>query len=334
MTHASQDIVTRITLIASLLSCGSGLTSHAQSQTVAAVTSGDHNIIVDGVRLWFHVAGRTDGGVSPVVFLHGGPGYNSASFRIMAGPSLENALRMVYLDQRGSGRSERPWDQRYSIALLVDDLEGVRKALGVPRISLLGHSSGGILALEYAAKYPSNVDRMVLVSPSADVAAGCRARVAWLSQHYPAESALVRADTVGRNPRSDCDLAFQTLRDPKQFASYNRGVMFPDTTIGMRLDSIDTASGLRNTGEQQRALFAQGFLSYKFSGHQGVRMPVLVIAGARDHAIGMEQQERLVRELPRAELKVYDRAGHFLYLDEPARFARDVIAFLAASRSR
>ncbi len=59
-------------------------------------------------RLWYRVAGNQTSPLPPVVFLHGGRGYNSYSFSMLEGPRLEGALRMVYFDQRGSGHSERP----------------------------------------------------------------------------------------------------------------------------------------------------------------------------------------------------------------------------------
>lgn len=295
---------------------------------------GDHNVVINGVRLWYRVAGKGASGIAPVVFLHGGPGYNSASFSVTAGPMLERSLQMVYLDQRGAGHSERPWDNQYSIPMLVDDVEGLRQTLGVERISLVGHSFGGLLALEYAAKYPDHVARVVLVSAAGDLPAACHARVQWLQDHRPDLWREVTADTSRRQAaRTDCDLAF-AMRDVKQLISYNRAAMFPDTTIGLRLDSIDAASGLRNTGEQQHALISHGLYTYRFSAPDKLTMPVLILGGQYDAAIGLDQQKRLAAALPKARLEIYERAGHFLYIDQPARFAGDVTTFLDGSSSR
>ncbi len=74
---------------------------------------------------------------------------------------------MVYYDQRGSGRSERPWSGGYSLERLVEDVEALRRELGAPSVALIGHSFGGTLALEYAAKYPERGSRMVLVGAAA-----------------------------------------------------------------------------------------------------------------------------------------------------------------------
>lgn len=291
------------------------------------LATGAHQIVVDGVRFWYRVAGAGTAGAPPVVFLHGGPGYNSESFAVLEGPRLERTLRMVYYDQRGSGRSERPWNGAYSLARMVEDVEGLRRALGVPRIALIGHSFGGTLALEYAARYPEHVSRMVLVGAAADIPAACRARVAFLSMHYADDLARARADTAGKRPRGDCDLAFNTVSDSLR-GRVNDETMFPDSIVRRRQDSVDAASGLRNTGELSNALFQHGLLTYRFDAPSRLTMPVLVVAGHQDYAIGLPQQRALATALPGARLVEYERAGHFVYLDEPERFTQEATRFL------
>ncbi len=310
-------------------------TGVARPSPVADLREGTHAVVLNGVRLWYCVAGRGQAGVPPVLFLHGGPGYNSYSFAALAGLRLERGLRMVYLDQRGSGRSERPWTGHYATDTLVADVEALRAALGVPQLVLIGHSFGGTLALEYAAAHPDRVARLVLVSAAGDLPAACAARVAWLAAHYPADLARARADTGAKAPADGdaCGLAFRTLRGPA-FEAYNNGVMFPDSAVRARQDSVDAASGLRNTGELSRAQMREGLLTYRFGAYSRLTMPVLVLAGSHDNAIGLEPQRALARALPNARFEEYGRGGHFLYLDEPERFARDVTAFLTASGHR
>src|SRR6266699_3785415 len=134
-------------------------------QSIASgLRDGPHQVVVNNVRLWYRVAGRAAAGIPPVVFLHGGPGQGSYHFAALAGPYLERSLRLVYFDQRGSGRSERPWTRDYDMSTLVEDIEGLRRELGVDQLALIGHSFGGTLALEYAAKYPERVSALVFVA--------------------------------------------------------------------------------------------------------------------------------------------------------------------------
>lgn len=283
---------------------------------------GAHDVVINGVRLWYRVAGTAPADAPPVVFLHGGPGQGSQSFAALAGPQLEPSLRMVYLDQRGSGRSERPWNHAYSIAILVEDIEGLRRELGVPRIDIVAQSFGGVLALEYAAKYPDRVRKMVIAAGLSDTPASLRGQCALLARTDPA----AHARALAAGSEGGCD-PFQAYDGPAQGEFVARN-MFPDTVVQHRLEAADTAGGLRNTGELGGAIFSQGLMQWRFAAHERLTMPVLVIAGERDLQIGLEPQRDLARLLPDAQLLIYEGAGHFMYLDAPERFARDVTAFL------
>lgn len=289
---------------------------------------GPHAFHSNGVRLFYCVAGEGPADAPPVVFLHGGPGEGGFRFAALMGPRLERGLRMVYFDQRGSGRSQKPADRSYTLEGLVDDVEALRRALGVPKVALVAHSFGGVLLLEYAAKHPQHVSRAVLAAGLSDLAASGRSMCRRLAEVHPEAHARV----VDAAQPGGCNV-FAALRGEEREAFF-RGNMFPDPAIAVRVDSAEAASGIRNTGEMSSALFSRGFLRWRFTGHERVRLPVLVLAGRHDHQVGMEGPEALVRDLPDARLVVYDRSGHFLYADEPDRFARDVIAFLGGGAGR
>jgi proline iminopeptidase len=294
-----------------------------------ALLSGEHQTVANGIRLWYKVAGQAAApAAAPLLFLHGGPGYNSYSFEAQAGKALEGRLRMIYLDQRGSGRSERPWTGVYTIAAMVEDIEALRQQLGVPKLALMGHSFGGALALEYAAAYPQHVEKMVLVSAASSIPDACAARVAFLGQRYPAELKQARAAAAERkeNP-DDCFFAFNSVPDDIR-ERVNDETMFPDMKLVVEQRAVDAKSGLRNTGELGGALWNNGFLSYRFERFERLTMPVLVLAGSEDHAIGPPAQRALAKRLPKATLVEYAGAGHFPYLDAPRRFTRDVVDFL------
>lgn len=289
---------------------------------------GEHHVVVDGVRLTYSVAGVPAGGHAPVVFLHGGPGYNSHSFAVQAGPGLEPALPMVYLDQRGAGRSERPWTQDYSMDRLVADLEALRQHWAAPTLRLIGHSFGGALALEYAARYPERVERIVLVGPLSDASASMDGWVDRLAAWAP--DVWAEAQTLP-GPAADRIMA-ATARAGGQ-AFFTR-MQFPDSVLSVELAALDAASGLRNTGELSGALFREGLAQYRFTATDRVTMPVLVIGGPFDYAIGLGTMEDLSTRLPLGSIVTYDGAGHFPYLDAPDRFSRDVTTFLAAPQDQ
>jgi proline iminopeptidase len=322
---------TTFSTLAALALAGASCLAPARAASINdAMRAGEHQAVVGDVRLWYQVAGKVAPGTPPLLFLHGGPGYNSYSFAAQAGPGLEPQLQMIYLDQRGSGRSERPWRGDYSIAKMVEDIEALRKTLGVPRLAIMGHSFGGTLALEYAAAYPEHVAKMVLVSPASDIPAACAARVGFLEQRYPADLEKARAAARTRNETPDaCFFAFNSIEGEAR-ERVNDETMFPDPRLAKEQHAVDARSGLRNTGELGGALFGGGFTAYRFAGARRLTMPVLIIGGAQDYAIGLPAERALRASLPHAQLLEYEGAGHFPYLDAPQRFTRDVVAFLRA----
>jgi pimeloyl-ACP methyl ester carboxylesterase len=73
-----------------------------------------------------------------------------------------------------------------------------------------------------------------------------------------------------------------------------------------------------------------GSLTYRFADRQRLTMQVLVVAGGRDASVGRAPQERFAHSLPKGTFVAYQHAGHFVYLDEPDRFAQDLVTFLDA----
>ncbi len=100
----------------------------------------------------------------PLVILHGGPGASHEYLLPHLLPLARNN-RLIFIDERGSGRSQRLEDPSgYTVENMVEDVEGIRVSLGLGKINLLGHSYGGVLAQAYALKYQDNLDHLILCS--------------------------------------------------------------------------------------------------------------------------------------------------------------------------
>jgi proline iminopeptidase len=296
----------------------------AAAENRAALAPGAHETVVNGVRLWYRVAGRGRG--VPVVYLHGGPGQGSQSFAKFAGPELEKGLRMVYLDQRGSGRSERPWNKAYSLDLLVDDLEKLRIAWGVPKLALIGQSFGTALGMEYAARYPDRVSHLVLAAGIPDIPGAIDIQCARLEREDP--EAFARAKAALREGDTGRCNVFRAYEGAASRAFIDRN-MYPKPETMKLVDEADAEGGLRNTGEIGQAIVGQGFFGYRFDQAERLTMPVLVIAGGRDLQAVAEPQRALAGRVKRGRYLEYPEAGHFMFVEEPVRFGRDVTDFIA-----
>lgn len=324
-------MVVRLIAIAAALLATLLAPAAAPASGADPLATGEHQVVADGVRLWYRVAGRGRG--APVLFLHGGPGQGSQSFATIAGPELERSHRMIYLDQRGSGRSERPWDRAYSLALLVEDVEALRRTLRVPKFSLIGHSVGSIVAMEYGARYPDRVDRIVLAAAGPDLPAAFNLMCDRVASADPgAYARAVAARSAGSNRK--CNMWGDGVFTGAGMQRFVNGNMFPRRETQALVEAADRANGLRNTGELSRAMIEQGLLDYRFAHPERLLMPVLVIAGTRDFQAAIEPQQALVALLPHGRLLAYGGAGHFMWAEDPVRFARDVGAFLAGMKRR
>jgi proline iminopeptidase len=113
-----------------------------------------------GVLIYY----KAFGAGSPLMIVHGGPGASHDYFLPHLLP-LARSDRLVFIDERGSGKSaklENP--SEYTVENMVEDVEAVRTALDLGKISLLGHSYGGVLAQAYALKYQANLSHLILCS--------------------------------------------------------------------------------------------------------------------------------------------------------------------------
>ncbi|WP_242526506.1 proline iminopeptidase-family hydrolase [Novosphingobium sp. KA1] len=119
---------------------------------------------VEGGRIYVRVNGRLDGPLAPLVAIHGGPGGNHAAFLDLLALAGERAV--ILYDQLDCGLSDRPGSPaNWRVGRFVDEVEAVRRALGIARWHVLGQSWGGTVALEHGARRPQGLASLILASP-------------------------------------------------------------------------------------------------------------------------------------------------------------------------
>jgi proline iminopeptidase len=119
-----------------------------------------------GVLIYYTTIGRG----APIVIVHGGPGA-SHDYLLPYLLPLARQNRLIFIDERGSGRSQKLDDPAgYTVENMVEDVEAVRQGLLLGKITLLGHSYGGVLAQAYALKYQNNLSHLILCSTFASSA--------------------------------------------------------------------------------------------------------------------------------------------------------------------
>jgi proline iminopeptidase len=287
---------------------------------------GESDVVVNEVRHWVRVVGDLRGGV-PLLVVHGGPGGFVYDFERVSGPALEELGPVVYYEQRGCGRSDPPLDGAYSVSVLVDDLEQLRRALGVPRLVLLGISFGGELAAEYAVAYPERVEGLILqgtglagpITPS-PWGAGFEAVAADNEMRH-----AIRAVVQESGPRAVWEVVDRETVD--RFLFHRPGA-------AERVRELWAESGLVNTGEMAADLAKQPPREVPLVDELAeLDVPVLILVGLWDRNAGVDGCRDLATRLPHAELRVFEDSAHFPNVEEPDRYVEEVARLLSGLRA-
>lgn len=279
---------------------------------------------INGVKMYFKVIGEGE----PLLVIHGGPAMNHDYFLPHLLP-LAKKHKLIFYDQRASGRSDIPHDSVRAISheIMVDDIDAIRKEFRLEKINILAHSWGAKLAVNYALDYPDNVGRLILSNPIT------------LSHEY---DSLQVASMAGKTTAANADRK-KKLVSSKEFLSADLGVYkqvlqlnyltsFFDTTNLRKLDIV-----LDNDFFRQNALLMRGlyrdYARYDVNYYPFLRrvaVPVLIIHGRADN-IPLEADERLTSSLANSTLLVFDSSGHFPFIEENVKFTSEVVAFLNRS---
>ncbi len=280
-------------------------------------------IPVDGVTLFFDVDGCElvpDGNRMArrptLVLLHGGPGADHSLFKPEFA-SITDAAQVVYLDQRGSGRSGKAEPETWTWTRWADDVAAVCRALGVDRPILVGTSSGGLVAMHCAARHPSLVGGLVLDS------------------------------TLGVPTTMDETLAvFARMGGPvarEAARRYLGGDMTPAATQAWETHALPVY-GHDPAPRRERALINDDVQTHFRTGGCGpadaaaiapaIVCPTLILAGADDPVSPAVGADRLAAWLTHAavETHVLPGIGHGVFRQAPERSFALLRAFLADLR--
>jgi proline iminopeptidase len=134
-------------------------------QQASIATTDSSRLDVDGGSMWYRVTGTGSG--TPVILLHGGPGFSS--FYLKPLEALGDERPVIRYDQLGSGKSDRTRDTTlFTIDHFVAQLDALRRHLGIDRFHVYGHSWGTMLAVEYYRAHPEHVVSLTLGSAALD----------------------------------------------------------------------------------------------------------------------------------------------------------------------
>lgn len=281
-----------------------------------------------GYRVWTKRVGNNP--KLKVLLLHGGPGLTHDYFEAFDSFLPAAGVEYYYYDQLGSGNSDRPSDPSlWTTARFVDEVEQVRQALGLDRDSfcLLGHSWGGILAIEYALKYPQRLKCVVISNMMSSIPAyNAYARRVLMPAMDPQLLAEVQAlEAAGKTS----DPRYMEILTPLH---YERHILRRPSAAWP--EPVTRAMGKLNTDlytlmQGPSELGASGRLAdwNRFDDLARITVPTLVI-GARYDTMDPAHMEAMAKRLPKGRYLYLAEGSHMAMYDDQARYMDGLIAFL------
>jgi proline iminopeptidase len=266
---------------------------------------------VNGERLFFDVegAGLVPDGPSmrakpTLLLLHGGPGFDHSSFK-PAFSALADIAQIVYLDQRGNGRSSGDDPARWTLAQWGDDVKGLCDALGIEKPIVYGVSFGGFVAQAYATRHPQHPAKLILVSTAARVDFD---EIFAAFERIGGKAARLIAESYWRDPTPerrakyiDACVPLYRARSSGDPDAFKRAILKNDVALRF--------NGPRN--EQGRMDFRAAL--------GRLRCPVLVMGGDRDPIAPIAFSEAIAASVPK-DLVRFERfadCGHGVVPDAP-----------------
>jgi pimeloyl-ACP methyl ester carboxylesterase len=268
-------------------------------------------IIVDGNAIHHVDVGPRDG--EAILLIHG----LTATHRYWTQniTHLAQRRRVLALDLPGFGGSDKP-DVSYSTRYFVRTVAAFLAERGVERVTLVGNSMGGQIAMAFSLEHPRRVDKLVLVDP-----AGVTALPLWLMRVgvWMAGTAAAGPRRLPRVPAPLVEALFRVVfptradLQARYARSYRRAIASDEYPLHLRA-AVRAARGVLRSPMQRRA--------------REIAAPTLIVWGQKDWLLPVSAAHGLRRAIPRSRLLVYAESGHCPMVDQAERWNRDVEAFL------
>ncbi len=266
-------------------------------------------IAVGDTRLYFDVDGAKLVPAGPwmrerptVILLHPGPGFDHGLFKVQLGPALLPHAQVVYLDQRGGGRSDKADPSELRLDRWADDVKELADALGIERPVVLGLGFGSLVAIRYASRYPTHPGALVLAAP--------------VARMVPERSIAIYERLGGSAAREVAERFYRSM-DEHAFADFLR-VCFPLlTSYELSSDVIVRADW---SPEVLIGWMRGEAVELDLREELGaIRVPTLVLAGEDDAWAPLASVQEVVEHLPEgARFRSYPKARHSVFRDADA----------------
>jgi len=293
-------------------------------------------VVANGVMIYYLSTGRGQ----PLMILHGGPGASHEYFLPYLLP-LARHYRVIFIDERGSGRSQKLEDRSaYTIENMVEDVEAARQALGLGKISLLGHSYGGALAQAYALKYQRNLSHVIFASTWSSTVAMNQVFVR-MKQNMPPDL-RERIDNLEARGLFGHGKDYEKNRYPNEYmiAAWGEGY-FPYVYHNHPDPNYDPIAQGNMSWDLYRQMWGEhgefvidgNLKSVEYTDRlPTIKVPTLILVGEHDEC-DPSLSKTMHEKIAGSKLVILPNAGHMTFVDQTGMFLKAVDGFLSSSSS-
>lgn len=310
-----------------LLCCFFALAATAQITYPDSQTGGRY-VTVNGAKLWVVTVGKGD----PLFLISGGPGGAHVGLRRF--DSLANNSLLVYFDAFGRGKSDTAKNvKEYTLERDIDDIEGLRTALHLDKINVLGHSYGGVVAQGYALKYPQHVKHLVLANTfhsylmwqENDDNSNHEIRTnypeVWDSLMRIRERGYVSSDPLHQEIYGQVPYGFLYAYNPDNFRGRG-GKPYPN--------SMNTKLYYQMVGKDGDFIVGNDIGNFDYRQQlKNLKMPVLIYGGRYDRVAVPWMMVKFKEYCPQAKFVMFERSGHNPQVEEPQALFKLLNEFLS-----
>lgn len=283
---------------------------------------GNHVASLEGIDLAYTVTGN-----GPLLFaVSSGWGVGSG-YLVKGLAALADHFTLVCITTRGSGRSSRPTDEKQmATSHMADDVERLRRYLGLESIDLFGHSNGGAIALGFAATYPSACRKLILADSQLLGAFAPEATAAIL--HKRADDPRF-ADAIAALKGSG-PLVFEDEKITQALMStFPLYFHDPDANMQKAADTFDFPVESWATRTHMTADADPEEAQLDLLPH--IQAQTLVLVGRDDFQTPVEISQKIASGIPNAKLEIIEDCGHMPWIEQPRQFFEKVLEFVASA---
>ncbi|MCQ6530423.1 alpha/beta fold hydrolase [Bacillus mycoides] len=269
---------------------------------------------INECELYYEVHGEEDG--QPIFFIHGGPGLGDCRADADTFTQLGDQYKLIFLDMRGSGRSEEK--DPYTHKQWTEDIDKLREHLGLNQIIIHGSSYGGFIALEYVLRYPQNVSHVLL-----NVTAASN------EHHYLAIENALNSHLPGINHGMLKRLFNGEVASNEEFKEMYSALLplysihFDPVVAQKKVDSIFFHYATHN------AAFHENLAQFDVRDRlKEIKTPVLVTGGKLDWITPAIYSEEIAKDISGAKLFIFEENGHAVIREKSEQYISILRNFL------